>query len=325
MYGTIAWLNLISFGGVMVSVITTLLPVFITIGIGVLLRKTRLIQPESVQDLKKLVVNVALPAVLFTSFLSTELSASYAALAVIIFFLNLALYLLGVAAKRFFPLLGDRFPLTMTGFEFGMMGAVFFGAAFGMENFAYFAVIGIGHELFIWFVYVALIKRSAGEKQSLPGTLRSFIKSPLIIAVVSSIVLNVTGLADLLLEIEIFSSIMQTLTWLAGLVIPLILIVLGYELIFTKETVKTAAGPVLFRFAVMVAAAFFMVKVVLGPLLGLDGLYVPAMYTFFLLPPPFILAVFLPEKSRKGINSFLVLYSVLSLAAFSVYYLLYSL
>jgi predicted permease len=308
----------------MIDVLPTLVPIFALIGVGMLIRRVGLISSETVQDFKKIIVSVALPAVFFVAFLSADLSATYAALILMVFVINLLLYGIGVVAKGAFPSVKGAFPFVMTGFEFGMMAPVFFGTAFGMENFAYIAVIGLGHELFIWFVYVTLMKRYAEEQAGLAQTLRSFATSPIIIAIVLSIILNLTGLGDRFLGLAWSTAVTDTLGYLGNLVIPLILLILGYELRLTGATIRGAIGPVLFRLSVTIAVAVVFARFILGPVLGLDGLYVPALYTFFLLPPPFILAIYLPERDRERVNGIVVAYSLASIAAFSVFFILWA-
>ena len=50
---------------VFLTAFSKVLPVFLLILLGVLLRRIRLVRPESIVDIKKLVVTVTLPAALF--------------------------------------------------------------------------------------------------------------------------------------------------------------------------------------------------------------------------------------------------------------------
>ena len=64
------------------------------------------------------------------------------------------------------------FPFLMTGFEYGMLGVSLFGSAYGLENIGYIAVADLGHELFIWFVFLALLlmtREGTPARRSLPG------------------------------------------------------------------------------------------------------------------------------------------------------------
>jgi hypothetical protein len=70
----------------------------------------------------------------------------------------------------------------MTGFESGMLGISLFGSAYGLSQVGYFAVVDLGHELFIWFFFLALLLAKRDGIRS-PGRLfGAFIRSPVIIA-----------------------------------------------------------------------------------------------------------------------------------------------
>jgi hypothetical protein len=76
----------------MSDVIGRVLPILLLLVIGVWLRRTNFIAESTVGDLRKLVVNLALPAVLFTSFLEIEFDSNDVAIVVVTFLLCVALY-----------------------------------------------------------------------------------------------------------------------------------------------------------------------------------------------------------------------------------------
>ncbi|MFN2106060.1 MAG: AEC family transporter [Candidatus Promineifilaceae bacterium] len=99
-----------------VLIINRVTPILLLLLLGHWTRRIGFLNDDLVDGLRKIVVNIALPAVLFVSFLTVELESSFIALAVIIFGLCVALYILG----RF---LGPRdqpdrsyFKILMTGF-----------------------------------------------------------------------------------------------------------------------------------------------------------------------------------------------------------------
>ena len=64
----------------LIHVLETALPVFLTLGLGVLCRRTKLLSPEGVKALKSVAVNITLPAVMFSAFATgAPLSPSYKA------------------------------------------------------------------------------------------------------------------------------------------------------------------------------------------------------------------------------------------------------
>ncbi|MFW5776774.1 MAG: AEC family transporter [Spirochaetota bacterium] len=316
------------------DIVSQLLPIFIIIGIGTLLRVKNLLAPATMEQLKTLIINVSLPAVLFLSFFRMDLRPEMWLIATIVFVVCVLLYLFGRALAPVAGPFGAYLPFLSTGFEFGMMGAVFFGAAFGMDNMSYIAVIALGHEIFIWFVYFTLIRSKESPdsaKESLGAAVLRFLRSPIIIGIIAGLLLNVIGLERLLRGNPVGDGIVTSLEYLTGLTIPLILIVLGYGLRFRIDGLKQIALFSVLRLALVLAAAIAIDFLVFRALLDLPRLFSAALYTFVILPPPFILPLFVSptttakHEQRALITNTLVFYSTLSIAVFAVFYVVFSL
>ncbi len=116
-----------------------------------------------------------------------------------------------------------------------MLGISLFASAYGLQNIGYIAVIDLGHEIFIWFVFLALLMMTRDSAQS-PGQLfQSFLKSPVILGILAGILLNVAGVGHLLTDWPIIGGIMAALEFLASMTVPLILIIVGYGIQLNRE------------------------------------------------------------------------------------------
>src|SRR5690554_6578730 len=115
-------------------IINRVLPIFLLIGLGAWTRRSQFLSERAIDDLRKIVVNLALPSVLFVSFLNIEMQANYLVVFVLVAALCVAMYLLGVALRRRLNVPHPYFPFLMTGFEYGMLGVSLFGSAYGLEN-----------------------------------------------------------------------------------------------------------------------------------------------------------------------------------------------
>jgi predicted permease len=131
-------------------IINRVLPILILVGLGYLIRQRRFLSEQSIEDLRKIVVNLGLPSVLFISFLNIELKITYLVVFAVMFSLCVALFGLGRLLKKVFRVQYEYYPFLMTGFEYGMLGVSLFGSAYGLERIGYIAVIDLGHEIFIW-------------------------------------------------------------------------------------------------------------------------------------------------------------------------------
>ena len=70
-----------------ISILETALPVFLALGLGMLCRKTGFLNREAVDALKKVVINLTLPAVLLNAFATAEYSAGTLVLPVLVYVL----------------------------------------------------------------------------------------------------------------------------------------------------------------------------------------------------------------------------------------------
>ena len=140
-----------------IQIINQILPILLLISLGIWIRNKEFLAQETVDELRKVVVNIALPAVLFISFLNIELKSSYFIIFVVLFSLCIILFFLGKVIRKQFNIQHSYFPYLMTGFEYGMLAISLFGAAYGLDKIGYIAVIDLGHEIFIWFVFMPLL------------------------------------------------------------------------------------------------------------------------------------------------------------------------
>ncbi|HET59422.1 MAG TPA: hypothetical protein ENN32_03545 [Chloroflexi bacterium] len=306
-------------------VFNSVLPILIFLWIGHLLRKRSFFSPETIDNIKNFIVNFTLPAVLFTSFLDIAFRWNYLLLMILVFLLCVFLYLYGRSTKQIFRQSWIYFPFLLTGFEFGMLGLSLFGSAYGLENFGKMAILGVPHEFFIWFVYVTLLVRETSTKPSVGSLLKSFLSSPVIIAIFASILLNLSGWAAWLNNAFFADGLFKVLNLLAGLTAPLILLVVGYDIKITPTNIKSSVLVVLLRLGLLIPLALLINRFILSALLNLDRGFQIAFFTLVILPPPFIIPIFMKKglaEEKAFITNTLMLHTVASIVTFIIYFAL---
>ena len=307
------------------DIINRVLPILLLIFLGYWIRRTNFLGEEVIEGLRKMVVNIALPAVLFTSFLHVEFQPSFLVIFIFVFGLCVALYLIGKILRPRIAPTHDYFPNLMTGFEYGMLGISLFGSAYGLANIGIFAVVDLGHEIFIWFVFLPLLLMKRDGIQKISSLLASFFKSPVIIGILAGIILNLIGLADDLANWPITGGILSSLQFLAAMTIPLILIIVGYGIKLDRQGIGSASRVVLIRLLILIPLALLLNHYLISGLLGLGKAYEIALFTLFLLPPPFIIPLFMKENlvdERRYVNNVLTLYTIASILVFAVFFIL---
>jgi predicted permease len=305
-------------------IINRVLPIFALIGLGYWIRRSRFLTEDTIEDLRKIAVNLALPSVLFISFLEIQLRSTYLILFILIFVLCIGLFGLGRLLKRLFRVQHTYYPFMMTGFEYGMLGVSLFGSAYGLDKIGYIAVVDLGHEIFIWFVFLAFLLMERDGLQN-PGQLaQAFFKSPVIIAILAGLILNLVGARDFLYERPVTGALMATFQFLSSLTIPLILIIVGYGIKLDRHGFRDALLVIAVRMALLVPLALVLNSLLIRGLLNLEKPFEAALFTLFILPPPFIVPLYMRPglaEERRYINNVLTLYTVVSIAIFAVYFI----
>lgn len=302
-------------------VLVKFLPVLLLILLGVLLRHIRLIRPETVTDLKAIIVNLSLPAMLFLTFARTELQAKYIYIMLAVIAVCFLMLFLGLVFSRRLAPKNPYYPAVFTGFEAGMLGYALFTAFFGGENTYQFAIVDIGQVCFVFFVLVSFLQRQKGAKAS-PGALfLSFARSPIILAILLGVLFSALGLTSLLAELQITEVAVSFLNLLGSLTAPLICLVIGYELRLQKSGLLRPLLTVLLRMGLMLSLAYLLNRYLVLGILGLDKSFSLALYTMFLTPPPFVIPIYMGEaaqRERVEILNVLSIHIIMTLVAFFI-------
>ncbi|MBK8048747.1 MAG: hypothetical protein IPK16_17460 [Anaerolineales bacterium] len=167
----------------LIDAFSKVLPVILLFALGAFFRRTHFLAEHTIQDIKRLVVNVTLPAVLFLAFSSVTLEPQHLLVVAIVL---LACSAVLFAGRFLHPLAGTRSPYLpplLTGFEAGMMGYAIFSAVYGAENVFRFAVVDLGQVIFVFFVLVPFVQRQHSGASSFGATVRSFFKTPVIVSI----------------------------------------------------------------------------------------------------------------------------------------------
>jgi len=304
----------------MEAVISKVIPILLLFMMGYIFKKTSYFNNETINGFKKAVINIGLPAVLFITFVNLEFKREYFALIIIIFVLCMILYFVGKILNNIPAIQNPILPFLMTGFCFGLLGIPLYSTVFGEANLAELSVIGVGHELFVWFVYVSLVKLTfKGEKFSLK-TIKGFITSPLILAVVIGLFINLAGLSKFFYSQPILNGIYVTVEYLSKIATPLILIVVGYGLSFNKKYAKLTFIYVIIRTVGVLFVGYIIKILFIDNIIGTNQYFDYSYFTFLILPPPFSLPIFVSEygtsEDAELANNVVVLHTCLCMVIY---------
>ena len=288
---------------VAIDAFSRVLPVLLLVGLGALFRRNGFLSSAAVDGLRKLVLNVTLPAALFLAFLRTEMEAQYAVIVISVFGACLVMLALGPRLRRGAGVRSEAMPSLMAGFEAGMLGYALYSAIFGAEEIYRFAVVDLGQVLFVFFVLAPVVMRwASGQSPALSETALAFVKTPVIIAIVAGVAASLVGLAEPLESNPISNAGLETLALLAAVTTPAIAIVIGYSTSFSAGSLRDPARTLAVRLPIWIVAAVLFNWLVIDQLLGLDRLFQAAVMTMAVLPPPFVVPLYMARARGRDVS-----------------------
>ncbi len=279
-----------------IPVLEMVLPVIVMLFLGYLCRVKNLVTKEGLAGIKSVISNITLPVVLFKAFYTTDYSLRSVLGFVIIFTSCILALLAGYALNRFVAQ-SKLMPYLLSGFEVGMLGYALYGLLAGTDKLSYMASVDLGQVLFVYTVYLTLLKNATGQKTDVKGILLSMIKNPAFQGVAIGIIVGITGLGGFISASPvggIFEEVIEMITLpTAGM----ILIIVGYELSMRRDLIGPVVKTIAFRVAVMTVllcvSAFIMFSI-----LPFDKNLFMAMVLLFSLPAPFIIPLYADVESE---------------------------
>ncbi|PLW75095.1 AEC family transporter [Cohaesibacter celericrescens] len=304
------------------TLLDQILPILFIILAGVALRLFNILSASIIEGLTRLIVTVVLPSVLFTVFLDMDMKLEYVAPFLLVAAICGGLYGLGRVLGPIVAPNHPFFPFLFTGFEYGMLGVSLFGGAYGLEAVGYIAVVDLAHELFIWFIFAPLLMIRRDGKSEPTAILKMFATSPVVLGLVGGLACNALGLSVVIKTAPVLSSVYATLTFFTAMAVPLILLVVGFGIRIRRQGLADVGLLIALRYGLVVPLALLLNRYVLDGIFHLDRPIQMAFFTLLILPPPFIIPLFMQnasENERAYVTNALAVSTVISLIIFSIY------
>jgi predicted permease len=280
----------------------TTLPVLLLVILGFVLHRFSFFTDKSILDLKKLVVNIALPLVLLNAFGSMFFQPQFLLIVVVVFVGCVFVMQLTIQIGKRNKQISEFTPMIMAGFEAGMLGYAVYTSLYGLDRVKEFAIIDLGQVLFVFFILVPALQRRQYGSTNLKQTIFAFLRTPVILAIFVGIFLNFSGLYPLLQSFSISAAVLDTSQILGSLTMPLAALILGYELNIQPGNLKQPIVSASIRMVLWVGFAAFFNLVIIRTWLGLGQAFEAAVWFMFVLPPPFVVPLYLQKTSQENRN-----------------------
>ena len=243
----------------LIGVLQTLLPVLLTLGIGLLCRKTQKFDRSAINAMKNAAVDICLPAVLLNAFATASYSLKSVIIPLLMFGICVLALVLGRLLQRFAKLSSRFVPYLTTGFEAGMLGYALFRMLCGEAATPSFALIDLGQVLFVFTLYKLLLQKECSGHADTKKLLREMMTSPVMLSIIVGVLLGATGLYAALIPSGIAGVIDSCTSLLSNATSVLILLAIGYDLVFTDIRWGETLRVISLRLVIMIPLMLLMI------------------------------------------------------------------
>ena len=297
-----------------ISVIQTALPVFLALALGMLCRRKKFLSREGVDALKKVVLNITLPAVLVNAFAAAEYSLNTIVLPVLMYVLCCVALVLGFAIIRVSKMKSRLAPFIASGFEAGMLGYALFALLFPEESASKFAILDLGQTLFVFTLFKILLS----GKTDIKTIGKDMASTPILWAVLAGVLLGATGLYGKLQQWGVAGILDGVTDFVSAPTGMIILLTVGFDLVLKEIPWKKTGGMIAMRLAVMAVVLGIIILLNRTVLNGI--IFEGAAVLMVLLPPPYVIPVFADEpEERVQIASALSALTLVTMILFAAY------
>ncbi len=299
------------------SAVQTALPVLLALALGMLCRQKQFISRDGIDALKKVVLNITLPAVLVNAFATAQYSLSTIILPTLMYMLSCVALALGFVIIRVSGMKSRLAPFLAAGFEAGMLGYALFALRFPHRSVSEFAILDLGQTLFVFTLFKVLLS----GKRDVKAVVKDMAFTPIFWAIFAGVLLGTTGLYGKLQDWGVAGILDASTSFISAPTGMIILLTVGYDLVLKDIPWKKTIGLITMRFGVM--AVFLGILLLLNWTVLGGIIFEGTAILMVLLPPPYVIPVFADEPGERvqiaSALSALTLMTMVLFAVFSVF------
>lgn len=273
------------------QILSMVLPVLAMILLGRMCATKGILNDERHAGLKAIIGDILLPVVLFNAFFTAQYDGKLLLVFALVFSSCLLALIAGYLLKKFVKPYDRYMPLLMTSFEGGMLGYALYALVAGQSQTAVYAMVDIGQTMFAYTVFLAALKSAEGGRMSPKAMVSNMVHNKACIGMTLGIVLGALGVYKAIAPTAFGAVLAELISFITAPTSALILLVVGYQLNFSKKLMKPVAITLALRTVVMLAI-FGMVSAILFAIIEYDKLLMLALMLQYTLPAPFIIPLF---------------------------------
>ncbi len=220
----------------MIKVMEIVMPIFVTIFLGIFARKHNKISEEASKGLQSFIMTFCLPCVLFNSCLTANFgmeSITSMVLVMSLIFIS-SVWSFGMRKKKYQY---HNLPQIFSSQETGMLGIPLFITLFGTAHAYRMGVLDVAQSV-VAIPVIAILSADTGKNPSAGYVAKKVFSSPLLLMSILGLALNLTGAIDVLNTVGVGGVITEVTGFLSGPVSAVILFCVGYNFTMKKENMK---------------------------------------------------------------------------------------
>lgn len=260
-----------------IKVMEIVMPIFVTIFLGMFARKNNKISEEASKGLQTFIMTFCLPCVLFNSCLTANFgmeSITSMVLVMTLIFIS-SVWSFGLRKKKYQY---HNLPQIFSSQETGMLGIPLFITLFGAANAYRMGVLDVAQSV-VAIPVIAILSADTGKNPSAGYVAKKVFTSPLLLMSIFGLVLNLTGAIDVLNTIGIGNVITGVTGFLSGPVSAVILFCVGYNFTMKKENMRDVLEICGWHFAVYaVMCAIIQAVFFFGPAVDVQTKWAVLLY-----------------------------------------------
>lgn len=298
------------------QVLQIIVPIFACVVLGMLAKARKLLSEEQVSGLQKFAIQFCVPCVLFNAYLTASFSSESVGSLV----MNMALMLGGTLwaflwGRKRYPYY--NLPMLFGAQESGMLGIPLFITLFGVGSAFYLGILDLSQAL-ILIPTLSILTAPSDSSPNPKAIFLTTVKSPMIIMGGLGLLLNLTGLKDVLDRIGVGQILTETTGFIAAPISAVMLFSVGFNLSFRAEYLRGITELFLVHLGYTVAG-MLVIQGVLFLLPDVDPLTRWALLVYSTLPSTYIApSVGKTEADRAVTSGVCSMGTIFSLVVFCV-------
>ncbi len=280
--------------------ILAILPILLLFLLGYVLHKIHFFSAGSIVQIRRIVTDLALPALLFRAFSGLTIESRYLIMVPVVFIVCVLMVVFGKLLAKILRIKSPYFPILMGGFEMGMFGYALIIAFYGQEHLGKSAFIALGQVFFVFSILISMLFQARDGKQTPWTLLNRLLSSPIIWGVIAG--LAVGALRKNIAPMPLFTSLDNFLALIGGLTVPLIAITIGYGIQIKKTGLMLSLATIAIRKSLLLVFALLINRYIVEGLLHMDSMYRYALLLMFLTPPPFIISILVRDDEHNSMD-----------------------